>query len=74
MTRVTTKHLMLARQVANEACPSLLLVFEEVVTAGAAAVLILPLDQDHVPVLPGSLKINENLVLLKTLFMSSQQN
>ena len=54
---------MLARLVANEACLSLLLVVEVVETVDATVVLILHLD--HVPVLPESLRVSENPVLMK---------
>lgn len=65
--RVTLKHLMLARQVANEAFLSLLLVVD---VTGAARTL----PPDHIPVLPESPMIKETLVLLKILFMSFQQS
>lgn len=63
---------MLARQVANEACLSLLLVVEVGATVVTAVALTLPLDR--VPVLLESPKMNENPGHLKILFMSFRQS
>ncbi len=63
---------MLARQAANAASPHHLLVVEVVAIVVRTDARILPLD--HVPVLPESLKIDENPDLQRNLFTSFQQS